>query len=492
MNAIRITLAALSIAAPVAGAQVPGLTGTLVVTNKTPSTATIIDVASGRTLATLPTGAGPHEIAISSDGRTAVVTDYSGQPGRTLTVMDVPALRVARTIDLGEYTRPHGIVMLPGDSLVAVTSEASGHIAVVNVHSGSVRTAVLTRGLGSHMLGVTADGLRAYTGNMQSNTVSDLDLRTGLLRQSWNVPTTPEAINVTPDGKEVWVGSNATGKVSVITVATNDVSTAAEGFGWPYRVLFTPDASTVLLPDMRREDLRFVDRASRRALGRIAFEGGGPQGIAITPDGRYAFQSLSRQGRVAIVDVRARSVVGYLSAGDTPDGVVYTTRTLSAQSSAPPTTPSTARPQDVESVDAIIAALYDVISGPAGQKRDWDRFRNLFAPGARLIPTGRRPDGSRVIRHMTPDEYATTSGPQLERNGFFEREIGRRTEEFGNITHLFSAYDSKRTAADSVPFARGINSIQLFNDGKRWWVVTIFWDSERPDNPIPARNLGRP
>jgi hypothetical protein len=96
------------------------------------------------------------------------------------------------------------------------------------------------------------------------------------------------------------------------------------------------------------------------------------------------------------------------------------------------------------------------------------------------------------MRTITPDEYATMVGPRLESNGFFEREIGRRAEQFGGIAHVFSTYDSKRLATDSVPFARGINSIQLFNDGRRWWVVTIFWDSERPDNPLPSTYLGRP
>lgn len=159
---------------------------------------------------------------------------------------------------------------------------------------------------------------------------------------------------------------------------------------------------------------------------------------------------------------------------------------LQAQEPAPPA----ARPADVASIDAIIATLYDVISGPAGRQRDWDRFRSLFVPGARLIPTGRTAQGEVRHRVMTADEYATGIGPQLEAQGFFEREIGRSTERFGNIAHVFSAYDSKRTAADPQPFARGINSIQLLHDGTRWWVVSIFWDSERPDNPIPARYLG--
>jgi hypothetical protein len=142
-------------------------------------------------------------------------------------------------------------------------------------------------------------------------------------------------------------------------------------------------------------------------------------------------------------------------------------------------------------VDAIIAALYDVISGPAGKKRDWDRMRSLFYPGARLIPTGRRPNGQHGGRVLTVEEYITSSGPFLEKDGFFEREIGRVSERYGNIVHVFSAYDSKRTEADPAPFARGINSIQLFNDGTRWWVVSVFWESERPDNPIPERYLTR-
>jgi hypothetical protein len=148
-----------------------------------------------------------------------------------------------------------------------------------------------------------------------------------------------------------------------------------------------------------------------------------------------------------------------------------------------------ADPKDVASQDALVAALYDVISGPAGQKRNWDRFRSLFLPGARLIPTGIGPDMKGRARVMTPDDYATASGPNLEKNGFFEREISRTSETFGNVTHAFSTYDSKRTAADEKPFARGINSIQLFNDGTRWWVVTVFWDSERKENPIPAKYL---
>lgn len=148
-----------------------------------------------------------------------------------------------------------------------------------------------------------------------------------------------------------------------------------------------------------------------------------------------------------------------------------------------------ARAADVATDDGIIAALYASISGPAGQKRDWERFRSLFIPDARLVVARpRRPEGPVPPRVMTPEQYIAGSGG-LEQNGFFEREISRVTETFGGVTHRFSTYESRRRAEDPAPFARGINSIQLLNDGQRWWIVTVFWDSERPNNPIPPKYL---
>lgn len=327
----NILLSALMVAATSAGAQVPGLTGTIIVTNKTPSTATIIDVASGRTLATLPTGPGPHEIALTADGSTAVVTDYSGPPGtrKTLTVLDVPGMKVVRTIELGQYVAPHGIVFLPGDSLVAVTSEGSNNVVIVHVATGAIRKAIGTNFPGSHMIGVTRDGTRGYTSNGRGNSVSELDLRNGTFLRSWEVPAAPEAINVTPDGKEVWVGSNNTGRIVVINVSTGQQTTAAEGVSWPYRVLYSPDVKTVIIPDLRNHEVRFIERESKKEISRISLPGEGPQGITITPDGKYIFLSLSTQSKVAIIDMKTRTVVGHLAAGNTPDGIVYTTRVMS-------------------------------------------------------------------------------------------------------------------------------------------------------------------
>jgi hypothetical protein len=146
------------------------------------------------------------------------------------------------------------------------------------------------------------------------------------------------------------------------------------------------------------------------------------------------------------------------------------------------------RPADVASSDAIVAALYQVISGDKDVPRDWDRFRSLFHPSGRLVAIGGPAGGPAVARPLTPDDYITRSGPLLLQ-GFHEREIARRVEHFGGLTHVFSTYDARRAAADATPFLRGINSIQLFDDGQRWWIVSVYWQSETPQFPLPAQYL---
>lgn len=145
-----------------------------------------------------------------------------------------------------------------------------------------------------------------------------------------------------------------------------------------------------------------------------------------------------------------------------------------------------ADPADVESIDAIMSAVYDVISGPAGAPRDWDRFRSLFIEGARLIPRSLNAPGG--VSVASPDEYATRASNAFAENGFFENEIFRKTERYGDIVHAFSTYEARREA-DAEPFLRGINSFQLLYHNDRWWIVTIYWQAETEDLPLPDKYL---
>ncbi len=154
--------------------------------------------------------------------------------------------------------------------------------------------------------------------------------------------------------------------------------------------------------------------------------------------------------------------------------------------------PVVADPADVGSMDAIVCALYASISGPKGMPRDFARLRSLMAPEARFVPTGRAADGTNRYRSWSVDEYITAAGPGLMAGGFFEAEIGRTTTSFGSVWHLMSAYDSRRALSEPTPFQRGVNSIQLFNAGNRWFVLSVMWDAERVDQPIPAALLQAP
>ncbi len=151
-----------------------------------------------------------------------------------------------------------------------------------------------------------------------------------------------------------------------------------------------------------------------------------------------------------------------------------------------------AKPEDVKSIEAITAAVYDVISGPAGKARDWDRFRSLFVPDARLMPVRvPKPPAHNDIAPYTVEDYIEHSSPAMLTQGFAERGISNRVEAFGNIAQVWSTYESRHSFSEAQPFARGINSFSLIKDGDRYWIVQILWDSERPGSPIPEKYLAK-
>lgn len=160
-----------------------------------------------------------------------------------------------------------------------------------------------------------------------------------------------------------------------------------------------------------------------------------------------------------------------------------------AQEVKPAVTAPAALAGDVGSVDAIVAALYDVISGPAAKPRDWNRLRSLFAAQGKLVAVGRRADGSSPATVMSVDDYIGRVTRPFADAGFYETELARSSEAFGPIVHVFSTYASRHAPADARPFQRGINSIQLYNDGQRWWIVNLLWRAESDQQPLPERYL---
>lgn len=143
----------------------------------------------------------------------------------------------------------------------------------------------------------------------------------------------------------------------------------------------------------------------------------------------------------------------------------------------------------VKTLDSTIKNLYGVISGEKEEERDWDLMRYLFHPEAKMVATAKDKDGHYKAHYLTVEEYIEKSGKWLVEHGFFENEINREVQTFGNITQVFSTYECFHSTKDTKPFMRGINSIQLMNDGQRWWVITIYWTQESKENPIPKQYL---
>lgn len=148
-----------------------------------------------------------------------------------------------------------------------------------------------------------------------------------------------------------------------------------------------------------------------------------------------------------------------------------------------------AKPADVASIDAIVAAFYAATSGAPGQAREWDRYRSLFAPDARLVAARPGAEGAASAMFLTVGNFVDANRNYFEKGGFFDKEVARRTETFGNMAQVWSTFESRHKADEPQPYVRGINSIQLLKDGDRWWIVNVFWDLERDDSTIPAKYL---
>jgi len=298
--------------------------GFVLVANQQSASASLIDLATGRARI-VQVGGGPHEAVIAPSGRTAIVTVYglAGQPGNQLAVVDVATATLTKTISLGEYTRPHGAMFLPGDETrVAVTSEATQNVIIVNLAAGTIDAVIPTRAAGSHMVAITADGRRAFTSNIGGGSVSELDLSTKSHVRVIAVAPRVEGIAVTPDGSAVCAGSNTDGTVSVVDTSTGAIVATLGGFKLPYRMAMSSDGRTAIICDPDADRLHVADVAARKVVWTL--DGiGSPRGVNIAPDGKSAFVTLGADDTMGVVDLEARKLTRRVKVGQSPDGVWF-------------------------------------------------------------------------------------------------------------------------------------------------------------------------
>ncbi len=329
----------------------PASARTLVVLNKAEATASLIDLASGKVVATVPTGAGPHEVAISPDGKRALVGNYGAQvPGSTLTLIDLETRSVVKTIDLGEYKRPHGIEYTADGKRALVTVEQNKALIVVDVAEGKVVQTIATDANVSHMVATTPDGRHAFVANIGSGSMTAIDLAGGKKLKDIATGAGAEGIAVTPDGKTVWVTNRAADTVSVVDTATLEVVATLPSAQFPIRAKATPDGKHVLVTNARSGDVTVFDAAARKEVRRIPMSAtagettteerlfGGefgsspvPIGILIEPDGKRAYVAMANADEIAVVDLEKWAVVGSLRAGKEPDGLGFSPLRLGSE-----------------------------------------------------------------------------------------------------------------------------------------------------------------
>ena len=311
----------------------------LIVLNKNDHTLAVVDPVSLKVLGKVPTGVGPHEAAITADGRFAVVANYgAAQPGNSLSIIDIDAIKEVRRHDLGALRRPHGIAQFADK--IFFTSETSRTVGRYDPTTDKVDWIMGTGATLSHMLALSADGRRLYTSNIGSNNVTALRLdgppnNANLIQIA--VGPQPEAIDVSPDGAEVWVGHNGDGGISVIDTASNTVKSVIKVGQLPIRLKFSPDGKQVLVSDPKggeggNGEAIIIDAASRNIAARIAMPGV-PLGIQFAPDGLRAYVSRTQAKSVDVIDMKTRKVIGSVETGDGPDGLAWRGKVVTAKAS---------------------------------------------------------------------------------------------------------------------------------------------------------------
>ena len=315
---------------------------TLIVANKAEATVSLVSLPEGKVASTLPVGTGPHEVAVSPSGRLALIANYGGPgpagAGSTLTLIDVPAAKVVKTIALGDYRRPHGVLFVD-ERRALVTAEQNKALLEVDTETGKVTRSVATGQEVSHMVAVTGDGSRAFVANIGSGSVTAVDLKAG--KHLKDVPTGKgaEGVAVTPDGRQVWVTNREADTVTVVDAASLEVLASLPSADFPIRAEATPDGKRVLVSNAQSGDLSVFTTADRKLERRVplatepspAREGrllgnvgsSLPIGIEIAPDGHRAYVAHANADAISIVDLESWKKVGSLTAGKEPDGMGY-------------------------------------------------------------------------------------------------------------------------------------------------------------------------
>ncbi|MEM7584717.1 MAG: cytochrome D1 domain-containing protein [Acidobacteriota bacterium] len=329
------------------GFSAPAMADTLVVANKGEATVSLIALESGEVVATLPTGEAPHEVGLSQDGKRALITNYGNRqtPGSTMTLIEVPTAKVLKTIDLGEFQRPHGVVWLAGDERVVVTAEANKALLVVDVEQGKVVSSIDTGQEISHMVAVTPNGSTAFVTNIGSGSISMIDLVAAERRAIMVTGDGAEGVAVTADGRQVWITNRAADDIWVLDTESLEPFEILSSPGFPIRA--TATGTKVLVTRAKADDLVIYDTeklgekreisleleatdTKNRLFGDRFGDSSVPIGVVADSAGERAWVAHANADAISEVNLEKGEIVRRLKAGREPDGMAYSELDVSA------------------------------------------------------------------------------------------------------------------------------------------------------------------
>jgi YVTN family beta-propeller protein len=331
-NALTVAILAAAITTTFSAKQPSraNLTGTVVAVNQQSDSVTLIDLKTMEAYRHVPVVAGPHEAAVSPDGRRVLVTNYNKQgigQQKTLSLIALPSGDTIKTIDLGEYRAPHDVRWADG-SRVVVTVEGSQALLLVNVESGAIERVFKTDAGVSHMLALSTDRTRLYCSNMRDGSVSAFDFKTGQKIKDVKTGKECEGVGVTPDGRWVWAGNRAEDTISIIDTKTLEVTKRIQSPGFPYRVQFTPNGRWALVPHAQASSLVVADVAKQEILksiplGMTTIEKPSTAGVFPHPDNRHAFVTVRNDNSMLVLDLVSGTTLARVEVQNSPDGVTY-------------------------------------------------------------------------------------------------------------------------------------------------------------------------
>lgn len=301
---------------------------TILILNKSANTAWQLDAQTGKKIAEYKTGVGPHEVAVSPDQGRAIITNYGGNnPGNSLTIIDLNAREISKTISLDEFQRPHGVQWFSDGRRAIVTAESRQAVLIVDIDTGEILSTIDTNQQTSHMVALSTNEKMAFVTNLGSGSLSILDLAAGKTVQTIKTGAGTEGVAVIPRSNRVWITNRSANTVSILDIESTKVIKTLESSSFPIRAEVSPDGQLVAVSNARSSEVSIFDVNTQKQLQKLSTvtsnRQGMPIGLTFSDDRSRLYVANSEANHIAVISTESWKIADTFPTGTTPDGIAY-------------------------------------------------------------------------------------------------------------------------------------------------------------------------